>query len=89
MSYDSKRDREIKTWKIPVTENQTAVVNLVAYSGGDPKLQIGPLEINQDGKIIHSRIKRWPWGSLLKLRDVLDEAIELMDEQAAKGKSAA
>jgi len=89
MAYDSQKDKEIKGWRIPVAEGQVAVVSLKSYNGGDPRLQIGPLEINQDGKIIHGRIKRWSWSGLLKLREALDEVIELMDELAAKGKSAA
>lgn len=86
MSYDPKHDKEIKTWRIPVTDNEVAVVSLKSYDGGDPKLAIGPLEIDQDGKIIHSRIKRWSWSELLKLREVLDQAIEKMDSLAAKGR---
>ena len=89
MSYDSTKDRVLETWKIPIVENQTAVVSLKAYDGNEPRLAIGPLEIDQDGKIIHSRIKRWSWSELLKLRDVLDEAIDKMDELAAGKKSVA
>ena len=60
------------------------------YDGHDPKLAIGPTEIQtENSQVIHSRIRRWGWSELLKLRDVLDEAISTMDEQAAKGKSAA
>ncbi len=89
MAYDSKKDKELGIWKIPVVENQTAVVSLKAYDGNEPKLAIGPLEIDQDDKIIHSRIKRWSWSELLKLRDVLDEAIEKMDALAAGKKNVA
>jgi len=88
MAYDSKKDKELEVWKIPVVENQTAVVSLKAYDGNEPKLAIGPLEINQDGKIIYSRIRRWGWSELLKLRDALDEAIDKMDALAA-GKNTA
>ena len=44
----------------------------------------------ENGEVVHGRIKRWSWGSLLKLRDVLDEAIDKMDSLAAgKKKNAA
>ena len=76
MSYDPKQDKEIKTWRIPVTDDQTAIVSLKSYNGGDPKLAIGTLEIEKEnGEIVHARIRRWSWSELLKLRDVLDEAI--------------
>ena len=87
MSYDPKQDKEIQTWQIPIADDQTAIVSLKSYNGGDPKLQIGILEIEKEnGEIVHARIKRWGWSELLKLRDVLDEAIEKMDSLAAGGK---
>ena len=85
MKYNLNKDRTIKSWEIPVAEEQTAVVSLKSYDGGDPKLQIGVLEIKRDGKIAYARIKRWGWSELLKLREVLDEAIDKMDELAAPG----
>ena len=89
MAYDPKKDKEIKSWRIPVADDQVAVVSLKCYDDGDPKLQIGPSEIDQGNGVIHGRIKRWGWSELLKLRDALDEAIDKMDELAAKGKSTA
>ena len=80
MAYDSKKDKEIKSWRIPIADEQTAIVALKTYDGHNPKLQIGPMEINSNGNVIHSRVKRWGWSELLKLREVLDEAIELMDK---------
>ena len=88
MSYDPSKDRQVKAWRIPVTDDQTAIVSLKAYAGSDPKLQIGPLEIDREGEIIHGRIKRWGWSELLRLRTVLDQAIDRMDELAASGKKA-
>lgn len=91
MAYNPKSDREIKVWKISITDTETAIIRLCAYNDGDPRLAIGITEIKkEDGTVVHARIKRWPWGSLLKLREVLDEAIELMDSLAAgKKKNAA
>lgn len=87
MSYESKQDKTLKAWRVPVTDTETAVISLKSYNGGDPKLAIGPLEIEKEnGEVVHARIKRWSWSELLKLRDVLDNAIELMDELAASGK---
>lgn len=84
--YNSKLDKEIKVWRITITNEQTAIVSLKSYDGGAPKIQIGPVEVNQDGKIIHSRFKRWGWGEALKLHKALGEAIEKMDSLAAKGR---
>lgn len=85
MVYDPKKDREIKSWRITVKDHETAIVSLKQYDGGDPRLQIGPLEIKKpDGELVYARIKRWGWDELHDLRDVIDEAIELMDEVAAK-----
>ena len=84
MGYDSTTDKLLMSWKIPITDTETAIVNLCAYDGGEPKLQIGTTEIKKgNGEVVHARIKRWSWSELLKLRDVLDEAIEKMDSLAA------
>jgi len=83
-NYDPKKDKILKSWRIPVTENQAAVINLVSYDGGDPRLQIGVLEISQSDGVIYSRIKRWDWDSLLQLKDVIDQALEKMDKLAVK-----
>jgi len=55
------------------------------YRGGEPKLQIGPLQIKkEDGSIIFAKVRRWSFQDLLALRTVLDEALDLIDDQAAK-----
>lgn len=91
MSYDPAKDKELQVWRVPITDTETAIVSLKSYNGGDPKLQIGTTEIEkEDGTVVHARIKRWSWSELLKLRDVLDEAIEKLDGLAAgKKKNAA
>jgi len=81
MDYNPKQDKIIEDWKIPVTDTQTAIVSLKSYDNNDPKLQIGVIEIKKDnGEIAHARIKRWGWSELLKLREVLDQAIDKMDD---------
>ena len=91
MGYDSTKDKVLKTWRVPITDTETAIVNLCAYDGGEPKLQIGTTEIKKgNGEVVHARIKRWSWSELLKLQDAITEAIEIMDSLAAgKKKSTA
>ena len=72
-----------------MTDTSTAVVSLKQYDGGKPRLQIGPLKIKKpDGEIIHSRIKRWGWDELHELRDAIDQALKMIDDLAAKRKTA-
>ena len=43
MAYEPKKDAILISWRIAVTDDQTAVVSLRQYNGGDPRLQIGPV----------------------------------------------
>lgn len=85
MSYEKSKDMILKEWRITVTDATTAIVSLRSYDGGVPKLQLSVLEVRkQNGEIVFGKMRRWGWDELHDLRDVIDEAIELMDELAAK-----
>jgi len=88
MAYDPTKDKVLKTWRISVTDKETAIVSVASYNNGDPKIAISTTEIEKEnGEMVHGRIKRWGWGEALKLREALDEAIEIMDKLAAGKKS--
>ena len=90
MAYDKNKDRLLKEWRIPVTDTTTAVVSLKTYAGGTPKLQISVLEIQkQDGGVVFAKMRRWGWDELHDLRDVIDQAIDLMDDLESKRKKTA
>ena len=76
MSYDPAKDKILKTWRIPITDNQTAIINLISYDGGVLKLQVGPVEIERDGKVIYGRIARWGWDEFQQLQEVMNQAEE-------------
>lgn len=89
MAYDPKKDKVLKEWRVTIADGQVAIVALKSYEGGSPKLTIGPLEIEKpDGSVVFGRVRRWAWDELNELRDAITEALELIDDLAAKRKTA-
>jgi len=82
--YDKRKDKILKSWRITVTDKQTAVISLRQYAGGKPRLQIGVMEIKKEnGEVIFGKLKRWGWDELQELRGVIDQALEVIDDLAA------
>lgn len=71
MPFDAEKDIIVKKWQ---SEETGLVVSINQYSGGEPKIQIGPrMFTRSDGTEIQRKAGRLTMEDLLWFYDIIDE----------------
>ena len=87
MAYEESKDKTIKEWRFPLTDDSYLYASAHNYDGKSLKFQVGPRSYKDKLETIqYAKAGRLNYDEVVWLQGVLQEFVALVEEESASKK---